>query len=548
WALGHKTVTLVGTLLLILASFALPAMGLIGTEFADPGDKGEFVLKVELPKDATIQNTNEAMQILETDLGNRPEVKKLYANIGTSSSAFGSLEGQNLGDIFVTLLPPQESGLETSLYARSLQLELQQKYPEYKIETGLLGLLGGADQLPIQIILSGADKDSLYLFADQVKAMISKIDGVVDADISVEQGNPEIDIRMNRERMSDLGLSLDIVGASLQAAFNGTEATKYRDGDNEYDVTVRLDQFNRRDISDIENLSFINNQGQAILLSQFAEISRAVGPTQLDRRNRIAAVTIGSNVLGRTSGSVGEDIKQAFTKMHIPAGVEISYDGDIKNQAEGFGSLGLALIASFILVYLIMVALYDSYVYPFVVIFSIPVALIGALLALALSMKSLSIFSILGFIMLLGLVSKNAILIVDFTNQLKREGKRTVEALVIAGKTRLRPILMTTIAMVIGMMPIALADGPASVWKNGLAWALIGGLTSSMLLTLLVVPAVYMSVDILGAIFSGDKEGRPRKHELDSIDIESIGLIELDEALGNGHARTEEAKAEGAVV
>src|SRR6185295_17493253 len=178
-------------------------------------------------------------------------------------------------------------------------------------------------------------------------------------------------------------------------------------------------------------------------------------------------------------------------------------------QAEAFGSLGLALLASIIFVYLIMVALYDSYIYSFVVLFSIPVLMVGALLALALNMQSLNIFSILGIIMLIGLVAKNAILLVDYTNQLKAQGYKTKDALLESGRTRLRPILMTTIAMVIGMLPLALASGAGAEWKNGMAWALIGGLTSSMLLTLVVVPVIYLIVDRLVSRFSKKKVAFP---------------------------------------
>jgi HAE1 family hydrophobic/amphiphilic exporter-1 len=177
----------------------------------------------------------------------------------------------------------------------------------------------------------------------------------------------------------------------------------------------------------------------------------------------------------------------------------------MKLQSDAFGSMGLALIASIIFVYLIMVALYNSYIYPFVVLFSIPVAVVGAFLALALTMQSLNIFSLLGIIMLIGLVAKNAILLVDYTNQLKEQGYNSVNALLESGRTRLRPILMTTIAMVIGMLPLALASGAGAEWKNGMAWALIGGLTSSMLLTLVVVPVIYLIVDKIKSRLSGRK-------------------------------------------
>jgi hydrophobic/amphiphilic exporter-1 (mainly G- bacteria), HAE1 family len=188
---------------------------------------------------------------------------------------------------------------------------------------------------------------------------------------------------------------------------------------------------------------------------------------------------------------VGDDIKKQISGMSFPSNVSISYDSDMKFQDDAFGSLGFALITAIFLVYLIMVALYESYLYPFVVLFSTPLAIIGAILALALTKDNLSIFSIMGMIMLVGLVAKNAILVVDFTNHLKKTGYRTTHALLKATQIRLRPVLMTTMSMIIGLMPIALASGAASEWKNGIAWVLIGGLTSSMLLTLVIVPVVY---------------------------------------------------------
>ncbi len=199
--------------------------------------------------------------------------------------------------------------------------------------------------------------------------------------------------------------------------------------------------------------------------------------------------------MGRPSGTVADDVVSYLKKNPLPVGIEMAWGGDIKRQNDSFGALGSVLLISFILIYLIMVALYDSFVYPFVVLFSIPVAIIGAFLALNLSMNQLSLFSLLGLIMLMGLVTKNAILIVDFTNQLKEKGMYYKDALIEAGKTRMRPILMTTFAMVIGMLPIAIAKGSASEWKNGLAWVIIGGLLSSLVLTVYIVPVVYYFVD-----------------------------------------------------
>src|SRR5690606_26041640 len=199
--------------------------------------------------------------------------------------------------------------------------------------------------------------------------------------------------------------------------------------------------------------------------------------------------------LGRPSGTVADEVVAFINENPLPENIQMTWGSDIKRQNDSFGALGSVLIISFLLIYLIMVALYDSFVYPFVVLFSIPVAIIGAFLALNLSMNHLSLFSLLGMIMLMGLVTKNGILIVDFTNQLKEKGMYYKDALIEAGKTRMRPILMTTLAMVFGMLPIALAKGSASEWKNGLAWVIIGGLLSSLILTVFLVPIVYYLVD-----------------------------------------------------
>ena len=211
----------------------------------------------------------------------------------------------------------------------------------------------------------------------------------------------------------------------INLAFSGNSDSKLTQGQYDYDITVKLDAFNRQSVDELKQLSFVNAAGQTIRLEQFAAIERTIGPAKLERKDRISSVTVSCEVVGRPQGTVGEEIKALVEKDPLPAGITISYEGNMKQQADAFGSMGMALIASIIFVYLIMVALYDSYIYPFVVLFSIPVAMIGALLALAMTMQSLNIFSLLGIIMLIGLVAKNAILLVDYTNQLKAQGYRT---------------------------------------------------------------------------------------------------------------------------
>ena len=234
-----------------------------------------------------------------------------------------------------------------------------------------------------------------------------------------------------------------------------------------------------------------------IELQQFADIHYGLGPSALERTDRISSITVKSNVIGRPSGTVGAEIEAAIAGK-ILAGIEIKRSGMMEQQDSAFGSLGFAFLAAIVLIYLIMVMLYNSLTDPLIVLFSIPLSLIGAFLALALTMNTLNIFSIIGLIVLIGLVAKNAILLVDFTNHLRQEGMSTYKALIEAGKERMRPILMTTFAMIFGMLPIALAAGNGAEMKNGMAWVIIGGLASSMMLTLIVVPVVYYVFDRLG--------------------------------------------------
>ena len=504
WAFRNKTVTLVGVLVMFIGSFALVGAGFIGSEFVSSGDRGEFNIQLELPKNASVEENNRITQKIESYLRTVSEVTSVTTTVGVSggqSTAYKS-------ELNVRLIPIAERGVNTEIFANRTRNEIEKRIPGVKVRAIPVGLTGGANAAPIQIVVEGPDFDAVMKFAERVKDETQKINGIADAKLSVEGGNPEINVRVDRDKMATLGLSIDNVGANLQTAFNGTASqdVKYRDGDFEYDINVILDAFDRQSQKDIANLTFVNNKGDLIKLSQFANVEQSSGPSKLERTNRITSVTVQAQVVGRPAGTVGAEIQEQMKSVEIPAGIGIAYKGDLESQSDAFGSLGFALLTSILLVYLIMVALYDSYVYPLVVLFSIPMAIIGALLTLALAKQTMNIFSILGIIMLIGLVAKNAILVVDFTNDMKKLGKDTMTALKEAVHIRLRPILMTTLAMVIGMLPIALASGAGSEWKNGLAWTLIGGLTSSMFLTLVVVPIIYYIFDRVMAKFGLDKK------------------------------------------
>ncbi|UKJ09032.1 efflux RND transporter permease subunit [Solitalea lacus] len=498
WALNHKRITIGVAVALLIGSFMLLKKGFIGGEFISQGDRGQFIVQLELPKDISVEQTNKITAKAEQFIASKKEVMSMITTVGQSSEdGFGVTQSTAYkAEITVILVDAKQRKDPSDIYAAKLKNELLSKLPGVKVKTTPIGLLGTANRAPVEVVVMGADLDSVMAFAKTSMAELKNIKGSKDVKLSVEEGNPEINVQVDRDKMAALGLSMDAVGGTMQVAFSGNTDAKFSQGEYEYDINIRFDDFNRKNIEDVGDITFVNNKQQPIKLSQFANITEGSGPSRLERRDKSTSVSVQGQVVGRPSGTVAQELKAKLDGMKKPTGVSFVMGGDAENQGDSFSTLGVALLISIVMVYLIMVALYDSYVYPFVVMFSIPLALIGALLALALTNNSLNIFSILGIIMLIGLVAKNAILIVDFANQSKAEGKTTNEALIEANNARLRPILMTTIAMVIGMLPLALATGGTAAIKNGLAWVIIGGLISSMFLTLIVVPVVYKIIDM----------------------------------------------------
>lgn len=495
WSLKHKIATLIIVLILFFSSIGLAVAGFIGGEFFAKIDKGEFMVQIELPKDASVEQSNFASQRAEKFLDSKKEVVGLITTVGQTSDGFGGSQTTLYkSEIKVTLNDKSEREDNTFVYAAKIKRELEKELVGAKIKTVPVGLFG-ADQAPLMLTVTGASQKDAMAFAEKAAAELRKIPGATEVKLTSEDGNPEINVQVDRDKMSALGLDLSTVGMTMQTAFNGNTDGKFRAGEYEYDINIRYDEFNRSNFNDVSELIFVNNAGQQVKLSQFAKITQSSGPSLLERRDKSPSVSVEAQTVGRPSGTVAGEWEAVFSKMERPAGVSYIWGGDMENQSEGFGTLGVALLAAIILVYLVMVALYNSFATPFVVLFSIPLSFIGALLALALTNNSLNVFTILGIIMLIGLVCKNAILLVDFANHRKEAGETTRMALIQANHARLRPILMTTIAMVFGMLPIAMASGAAAEMNNGLAWVIIGGLISSLFLTLVIVPVVYSIFD-----------------------------------------------------
>lgn len=525
WSLHHKIATFAVVTVLFISSLALPALGYIGSDFFPGNDRSQFLLQLEMPKDASIEETNFMTRRAEQYLAKRPEVVRQITMVGQSSTGFGASQSTAYkSEISVFLTDKTERNNEpTKVYGAKLKRELEKILIGPKISVIPIGFMG-AEEAPLQMTITGPTTKDAMEYAETAMKILQSIDGSTEVKTTVEEGNPEVEVSIDRDKMSMLGLNIATVGQTMRTAFAGNTDNKFRTGSTEYDINIIMDEGNRSTIDDIRNLSFINPMGQKVFLSQFADVSYGSGPTLLERYDRAPSVTVQSQVVGKTTGTLASEWEEKLSAVQKPSGVEWRWGGNMENQSEGFGTLGYALLAAIMLVYMIMVVLYDDFVKPFIVLFSIPLSFIGALWALALTNESLNIFTILGIIMLIGLVAKNAILLVDFVNHRMEAGEDIETALVQANHARLRPILMTTIAMVFGMIPIATATGGAAETNKGLAIVIIGGLLSSLFLTLVIVPVVYYIIVKLENRFS--KHDKINYEEAMVEDFEPIKIKE----------------------
>ncbi|MFM7664658.1 MAG: efflux RND transporter permease subunit [Bacteroidota bacterium] len=505
WSLAHKWIMGTAIVVLFFASFGTMALGIVGQEFVAQGDQGKFMLKLKFDKSTTIEENNRITLKIEDILNQQKEINEVvFSNVGGPSSGMGAATfgSESKSEITVMMKDGVQDKYPTIKYMTKVREKIESSFPGVEVRAINIGMIE-SEEAPIEIFLSSDDNDILLSEARRLKNFMEGVKGAKDAYISTDDVTPEIRIELDRNKMGQLGLPIAVVGMQLQNALSGNDDVKYDDNGQEYGIRVMVDRYDRKNLEDLSSMAFSTNDGKMVRLQEFAKVSMDNGNGSLERKNRANNTTLRCWILGRASGNVAQDIETYLKKNPLDASVKLKWGGEVKRQKESMGSLGTAMGIGIILVYLIMVVLYDNFIYPFVVLFSIVVSLVGAVLALSLTASNMGIFTMLGMLMLLGLVAKNAILIVDFTNQLKAQGLKTHEALLESVRTRLRPILMTTIAMVFGMIPIAIAKGSGAEWKNGLAWVLIGGLTSSMFLTIIVVPMIYSTVDTVKDWISG---------------------------------------------
>jgi len=515
WALRWPKTTLLIALATFVGSFALPKY--IGFEFVPQADLGEQVVSIETPVGSSLEYTEAKMRQVDAALREFPEVDYTYGTVNT-----GYANGKNQASLYLKLKPLKDRKRSPEQLAQPIRDRLA-SIPGILVSINIPGGPGGGVQKQLQLSLQGPDTNVLDTISQDVMKRAADIRGLVDLDRNLKAAKPILSVRLRRDAASDLGLGTAAVAQSLRPLFAGDETSLWRapDGEN-YMVMVRLPTDDRTGIADLHRVWFTagtepNGLPRMVHIAQIADVVTDVGASQINRRDLNREVQITANVYGRSAGEVSSDLQKILTEIKLPPGYRFVFGGSTKDIAESAAYAGQALLMAVILIYLILASQFGSFLQPIAIMMSLPMSLIGVFLGLLAAGTTLNIFSAIGFIMLMGLVTKNAILLVDFFNQARERGVPVHDALLEAGSIRLRPILMTTLAMVFGMLPLALGLGEGATQRAPMAHAVIGGLISSTLLTLVVVPVVLVYIDRLSLWatrrFSRSADEMAREHK-----------------------------------
>jgi HAE1 family hydrophobic/amphiphilic exporter-1 len=492
---------LVGAVLVFLSVKAVPQVKLVGFGFFPKDDQSEFNVAVETPPGTNLEKTREATEALLGIIHRHPEVRYTYTTVGGGES--GTVD---VGNIYVRLTPMNERRHCTIFFCSGMDVDSLAQI--VRVETARLGGVTASvftsgfagNQKQIQIQLRGDDAESLQLAAEMVIAEVRKVPNAVDIGLSSKGQKPELDVQLNRGLAGQLGVSVGQVAQSLRPAFAGIDAGDWVDPTGETrDVVVRLSPEARERTADLRQLPLVINGADGpvtIPLSQVASIEKSNGPAKIDHLDRDRVINVEANTQGRSLGEVMADIQTRIDGLQLPPGVTITQGGEVESQQEVFGRIFAALGIAVLLMYLILVMQFGSFLDPLAIMLSLPLSLVGVMLALSISGNTINIMSLIAVILLCGIVAKNAILLIDFAKWAREKaGMPLREALIEAGAIRLRPILMTTFALIAGMLPVALGTGEGAQFRAPLGIAVIGGVITSTMLTLVVIPTFYEIMD-----------------------------------------------------
>jgi HAE1 family hydrophobic/amphiphilic exporter-1 len=484
------------TLLLVALAFAgsLEVAQLLGTEFLPATDEGEVQVTAEMEVGTRIEIVDREVADIERIVREEvPEALYTTVNIGPN---FRRATASSEGEIRITLVPATERKRSSEEIATALRRKLTGR-PGMVVRTragqGLFILrIGFQEQNALVVDIRGHEFETLHQVAAEVERALDAVPGVVDVRLSSQTGAPEALLRIDRDRAADLGLTVADVASTLETAIAGSDAGDYREGGDEVRILLKVAGSERMAMDEILDFTITNDAGEQVMLRNVVATESHRGPVVIDRKNQQRVVLATAGIEGRDLGSVAQDVQEALRSIPLPRGYDVALAGDYEEQQEAFGELMMGLLLSLVLVYMVMACLYESLVDPLVVMFSVPLAAIGVVTTLLLTDTTFNVQSFIGCIMLGGIVVNNAILIVDQASALRREGRSPRDAVMEAGRRRLRPILMTTLTTVLGLLPLALGIGEGAEAQAPMARAVVGGLASSTLITLVVVPIVYL--------------------------------------------------------
>lgn len=500
WSLRHRLLVFATATLMFFGSLYM--VKFMGTEFFPKADRGQFQVNIDMPAGSSIDHTDNAVKTAEKLIAENPHVVTQYSSVGIQ---------QDPTKASIRILATDKNSRKESLLDIMEDVRKKvAKIPDMKLTITEVGFVEGVVEAPIQLNVRGDDYDVLRPLAEKVRDIVKKTPGTTDVDMNYSPGKPELQVSIDRSKAGTLGVNMATIGSGLRVALEGDTNNKLRIGDKEYPIRVRLRESDRNNVAMLESYTVPNRMGMQVKLSELVDIAPGTGPSQIERENRQRQITIVGNTIGRSLGEVVADVNAELAKLDKPEGYTMVFAGEAERMADSMKSMGIALLLGIIFIYLVLASQFESYIHPFTIMFSLPLAIVGALLSLFLTGYPLGMSTFIGIILLMGLVTKNAILLVDYTNQLREErGMDVISALLEAGPTRLRPILMTSAAMVLGMLPTAISTGSGSEFRAPMAIAVIGGVIVSTLLTLIVVPVVYTWLDRL--TLRGREERRAAK-------------------------------------
>jgi HAE1 family hydrophobic/amphiphilic exporter-1 len=495
WSLARRKTVLAIAASSFLASF--PLMKFVGTEFVPEPDLSELQVQFKTPVGSSLELTQAKAQQAESALREFPEVRYTYTTINT-----GVVQGKNRVNVFVQLVPRNERKRSQEALTRPMRERLSRIAGIELTQIGAYKSVSSGK--PLQVSILGQDKAVIASLGRQVMKEMRAVPGAVDVESSDEAPKPEISVEVKRELASDLGVGVGQVASTLRPLLAGQAVGNWRAPDDQYyDVQLRLGRSERAQVADLARVPLASVRLDAdgnpkmVTLREIASVRESAGAQQINRKEQLREVLVTGNVFDRPAGDVAKELKARIDRIALPPGYRFSMGGSSKDIQESMSYASQALALAVIFIYLILASQFASFMQPAAIMVSLPLSLIGVVLALIVARSTLNIFSIIGFIMLMGLVTKNAILLVDFVNQGRREGLARAEAVVRAGAVRLRPILMTTLAMIFGMIPLALGLGEGGEQRAPMGQAVIGGVITSGLLTLVVVPVIYTYLDDL---------------------------------------------------